>query len=179
MEKHLVLKDKSIVFIDWANVHGWEKSLKRELDPAKIFEYLKAYEKIEDIRLYFGTDTHQKSVDFLASAEKMGYNVITKPVKYIFVAEVEGQKIYRRKCDFDMEICIDAHQALKDNFESYIFFTGDGDFEPLYKLLRVLGKQVIVVYMYGHLGREIFQLKNGTYKVSIETLERKYGSLLS
>jgi len=36
-----------------------------------------------------------------------------------------------------------------------------------------------VVYMYGHLGREIFQMKRGVYKISIETLERKYGRELT
>jgi len=38
---------------------------------------------------------------------------------------------------------------------------------------------VIVVYMYGHLGREIFKLKRGIFKVSIETLERWYGKPLT
>jgi len=63
--------------------------------------------------------------------------------------------------------------------ESFVFFTGDGDFEPLYKLLIGKQKQVIVVYMYGHLGREIFKLKRGIFKVSIETLERWYGKSLT
>jgi len=30
--KKLILRGKTIVFIDWANVHGWEKSLKREIN---------------------------------------------------------------------------------------------------------------------------------------------------
>lgn len=96
--------------------------------------------------------------------------MITKPVKYILITEIEGQKIYRRKCDFDMEICIDVHQALKEKIGSFIFFTGDGDFEPLYKMLIELGKQVIVVYTTGHLGREIWNMKRGIFKVELENL---------
>ena len=36
----LRLKGKAVVYIDWANIYGWRKSLKREVDPAKLFAYL-------------------------------------------------------------------------------------------------------------------------------------------
>lgn len=168
MVKRLLLKGKSVAFIDWANVHGWTKSLKREVDPDKLFRYLQSYSEIEDVRLYFGTDDHPKSKEFLENVERVGYKVITKPVKYILITEIEGQKIYRRKCDFDMEICIDVHKALKEEIGSFIFFTGDGDFDPLYRMLIELRKQVIVVYAHGHLGREIYQIHNGLYKRAID-----------
>lgn len=168
--KRLKLRGKAAVFIDWANVYGWKKTLKRELDPAKLFAYLKSYPEISDIRFYFGKDTHPKSVDFLETVELVGYTVISKPVKYIFVAVVEGEKIYRRKCDFDMEVCIDAHRALKEGCDSFIFFTGDGDYEPLYKMLIELHKQVIVIYAAGHLGREIWNIKRGLFKAQLKNL---------
>lgn len=57
-----------------------------------------------------------------------------------------------------------------ENFESFIFFTGDGDFEPLYKLLIALNKQVTVVYTAGHLGREIWSIKKGLFKIQIKNL---------
>ena len=69
-----------------------------------------------------------------------------------------------------MEACIDAHEALKNNFESFIFFTGDGDYEPLYKMLIKLGKQVIVVYTKGHLGREIWNIEKGLFKAQLKNL---------
>ena len=168
--KKLILRGKAIAFIDWANVYGWTKSLKREVDVKKLSAYLKGYEKIADIRLYFGTDTNDKSVQFIEDAKKIGLTVMTKPVKYILITEIEGQKIYRRKCDFDMEACIDAHEALKNNFESFIFFTGDGDYEPLYKMLIKLGKQVKVVYTKGHLGREIWNIEKGLFKAQLKNL---------
>ena len=167
--KKLILRGKAIAFIDWANVYGWTKSLKKEIDAEKILSYLKNYREVLDIRLYFGTDTNEKSIQFIKSAEKLGYSVITKPVKYILIAEIEGQKIYRRKCDFDMEACIDVHKVLNST-ASFIFFTGDGDYEPLYKLLIELGKQVIVAYTPGHLGREIQAMKKGIFKVELENL---------
>jgi len=170
MSTRLSLKGKAAAYIDWANVHGWEKTLKREIDAANLFAYLQTYKDIADIRLYAGKDKHPKSKEFLKNCKKTGYKAITKPVKYIFVAEVEGQKVYRRKCDFDMEICIDVHRALKEGVESFIFFTGDGDFEPLYKLLIAAKKQVIVIYTAGHLGREIWDITRALFKAQLKNI---------
>ena len=160
--KRFILKGDAITFVDWANVHGWEKSLKREIDPAALFAYLKSYSEIQEIRLYFGKDAHPKSIAFLDAAEKTGYAITTKEVKYILEGQVGGQKIYRRKCDFDIEICIDVHEAIEKT-RTCIFFTGDGDFAPLYQKLIGLHKQVIVVYAPGHLGREVWDIKKGLF----------------
>lgn len=169
-KKQFLLKGKTIVLIDWANVYGWTKSLKREPDPFKIFTYLKTYDDIEDIRFYFGTDIHEKSVTFLRDVQQVGFIVITKPVKYVPAAKVDGRIIYRRKCDFDMEVCIDVHALLKHNYQNFVFFTGDGDYEPLYKMLIQLRKQVIVVYAAGHLGREIWGINRGLFKIQLKHL---------
>lgn len=168
--KTLILKGDAVVYLDWANVHGWEKSLKREIEIADLFAYLKTYPQIDDIRLYAGKDTHPKSVVFLEYAAAAGYAVTSKDVKYIFETEIGGQKIYRRKCDFDMEICIDVHEALSKNIRAFIFFTGDGDFAPLYEKLIRLHKQVIVIYSPGHLGREIWDIRKGVFKIQLKHL---------
>ncbi len=168
--KTLALKGKTVILIDWANVHGWEKSLRREIDPTQLFAYLKNYPAVEDIRLYFGKDTHPKSGAFLEQAKQTGYTLTSKDVKYILEAEIHGEKVYRRKCDFDMEICIDVHELLEKDISGFIFFTGDGDFAPLYQKLVRLHKQVIVVYSPGHLGREIWAMHKGIFKVELENL---------
>lgn len=168
--KKLIIRGKAAVFIDWANVHGWEKSLKQNIDLQKLFSYLMEYKEAKDIRLYFGTDTHEKSIEFLKTADDIGFQVITKPVKYILAGQIDEQKIHLRKCDFDMEVCIDAHRLLKEDFESFIFFTGDGDYAPLYKMLAGLRKQVIVIYTSGHLGREIWEMKRGVFKIELKNL---------
>src|SRR3989338_8865055 len=98
--KKLILRGKAIVFIDWANVYGWEKTLKRSINPKKLYDYLKTYAEVIDIRFYFGDDDHPKSK----------------------------------------------------------------------KLLIELGKQVIVAYTPGHLGREIQAMKKGIFKVELENL---------
>ena len=171
-QKHLKLKSSSWVFVDWANVYNWKKSLKREVDPKKLYKYFKKYKEIEEIRFYFGKDKHKKSRDFLKNMKEVGYKITTKPVKHILVTQIDNQKIYRRKCDFDMEMCIDVHEALAKGVEGFVFLTGDGDFEPLYKLLIRRKKQVIVVYSAGHLGREIWHMKKGVFKVELKNLIR-------
>lgn len=168
--KHLELRGKTTVYIDWANVHGWTKSLKREVNPKKLFKYLKSYKEVKKIQFYFGTDKHPKSKNFLLRIKKIGYKVVTKPVKYILVTEIQEKKIYKRKCDFDMEICIDVHKDLEMGVESFTFFTGDGDFRPLYELLINKKRQVIVVYVRGHLGREIWEMKRGIFKTELKKL---------
>ena len=169
----LKLKGKTAVFFDWANVYGWTKSLKRPVNPRNLYKYLKSYTQINQILFYFGTDRNKKSQKFIKQISKTGYEVTTKPVKYILISEIKFRKIYRRKCDFDMEICIDVHKLLEKGFESSIFFTGDGDFEPLYKLLIEKKKQVIVIYAPGHLGREIYAMKKGVYKKAVNTLSKE------
>lgn len=169
-KKFLKLESPSWVFIDWANAYNWKKSLKKEVNPKKLYRYLKSYGEIENIRFYFGKDKHPKSGKFLKEMKKVGYKVVSKPVKYILVEEIKEPKIYRRKCDFDMEMCIDVHKALDRGVESFIFFTGDGDFAPLYKLLIKRGKQVVVVYAKRHIGREIWGIKKGLFKTQITHL---------
>jgi uncharacterized LabA/DUF88 family protein len=164
----LKLKGKTAVFIDWANVYYWKNELKKEIDPKKLFDYLKSYKEIKEINLYFGSDsTHPASDEFLKKTAKIGYRVITKKVKFLKIYSENRQSfIWKRKCDFDLEIGLDCFEKL-DKFDCFLFFSGDGDFATLYQRLIKRRKQVIVVYMYGHLGREIWEIRKGIFKASI------------
>jgi len=168
--KALRLNDKTAVFIDWANVYGWKKVLKYEPDPKKIYKYLKKYKEIKEINFYYGTDDHPKSRKFIRDVKLMGYRIKTKPVKHIIVRKIKGEIVTVRKCDFDIEIVMDMYAALDRDINSFIFFTGDGDFEPIYKYLIKHNKKIIVVYMPGHLGKEIWQMKKGIFKIEMKKL---------
>lgn len=165
----LKLKGKTAAYIDWANVYGWRKTLKGEPDPKKIFKYLSKYKQVKEISFYFGSDVHPKSKLFLDKIKKIGYRLITKPVKYLKVKIDSGEWIGRRKCDFDLEIGLDCFET-QDKYDSFVFFSGDGDFATLYKRLIKRKKQVIVVYAKGHLGREIWEMKQGIFKVELPRL---------
>ena len=166
------LKGKTAVFVDWANVYNWKDKLHKEVDPKKLFDYLKSYPQIREILFYFGTDsTHPASKQFLKEIGKVGYKIVTKKVKFLKIFSEDGKSFFwKRKCDFDLEIGLDAFEKLK-KYDGFIFFSGDGDFATLYQRLIKQKKQVIVVYMYGHLGREIWAMKRGIFKISI----RKFG----
>lgn len=163
------------VFIDWANVYGWSRSLKKEVDPQLLYHVLTKQLNIQEVNLYFGTDVHPKSRQFLKSVKQLGFRVITKPVKHIIIAKVAGKLITQRKCDFDIEIVMDIYQYLAQSYDTFIFFSGDGDFQPIYKHLIKHNKKVIVIYMYGHLGKEVYELKQGIYKLAITAFEKRVG----
>lgn len=94
----LKLKGQTAVFIDWANVWGWRDVLDKPLNAKALYKYLKSYPQIKSLNFYFGTDDNTESQDFLKSVGKMGFNVITKRVKYILLGQVGDQLIRKRKC---------------------------------------------------------------------------------
>lgn len=197
----LQLKGKTAVFIDWANVYGWNKQRQKLLDPRELYTYLKRYKEVNNIRFYYGLDKHPKSRQFLKKVKSIGFSVVTKQVKYIPVSldsshfrqlakevkdslaaiknldpkdiekilQILNRKILRRKCDFDIEISMDVHR-LEDNFETFIFFSGDGDFAPLFEFLASKHKQVIVVFGEGHLGREVAKLGKKIYLCNVKNI---------
>lgn len=171
IKQTLKLKGSTAVFIDWANVWGWRDVLEKPLDAKLLYKYLKSYPQIESLNFYFGTDNNPESQDFLEDARKIGFNVVTKSVKYILLGQVGEQLIRKRKCDFDIEICMSVYKALEEGIKSFIFFSGDGDFAPLYRYLIGKGKQVIVIYAKKHVGREIWEIEESLFKIQVDQLE--------
>jgi uncharacterized LabA/DUF88 family protein len=164
----LKLNGKTCVMIDWANVYGWTNNLKKEVDVNKLYEYLKRYSQIEKIRFYFGEDkTNEKSGKFLKVIKEIGYDQIRKEVKFIKIYDEEGKNYFlKRKCDFDLEIGLDTMEVI-DKYQTFIFFSGDGDFKTLYERLLKKRKQIIVIFGRGSLGRELVGMK-GVFLCDIE-----------
>lgn len=168
--QQLKLNGKTAVFIDYANVYGWRDELKKPVDPKKLFKYLKQYPEIEKIYFYYGQDNNPQSKKFLKEIKEIGFSLITKPVKHIVVGQVDSHYITKRKCDFDIEICMTVYECLEEKFTSFVFFTGDGDFEPVYKFLIKRSKKILVIYEQGHLGKEIWQITQGLFKTRFSFL---------
>jgi hypothetical protein len=83
-EKIFKLRGKTLAIVDWANVYGWFEKLKWEIDPKKLYDYLKSYPQIFDIRLYFGIDKENpKSIELHHLFKKIGYNLQWKEVKWV------------------------------------------------------------------------------------------------
>jgi len=83
-EKIFKLKGKTLAIIDWANVYGWFRKLKWEISPKKLFDYLKSYPEIVDVRFYFGIEKgNKKSEEFQKKIINIGYTLISKEVKWV------------------------------------------------------------------------------------------------
>jgi len=196
------LKGRTLVIIDWANVYGWFEKLKWEVDEKKLYKYLKTYKQIKDIRFYFGIESgNKKSEEFQKKIKKIGYTLITKEVKWVpvtidkeyfrksmnnlfkeygfdnkffneFFKKLRRDKnLKRRKCDFDCEIAIDVMKNL-DKFDSFILFSGDGDYAVLMKEIINSGKQSIVVALKNAMGKEYGKIRKGIFISNIRRLEK-------
>jgi uncharacterized LabA/DUF88 family protein len=81
------LNGKTWVIIDWANVFGWFKDIKWEIDPKKLYNYLRAYKNICELRLYFGIDnTTDITRNAYKELESTGFTLISKEVKFVPVS---------------------------------------------------------------------------------------------
>ena len=87
------LNGKTLVVIDWANVYGWFSDPKSknylgwEIDIKRLHEYLSSYQEIFDKRLYQGIEVgNGRSEDFGTEVKSVGFNFVSKEVKWVPVS---------------------------------------------------------------------------------------------
>lgn len=108
------------------------------LDWVKVKQFLEKEYQIIDYKYYAGVrPTDEKTKSFLKKLRKVGFTVITKPVKV--VTDEKGNKF--EKANFDVEIAADVLLSLKD-IELVIIFSGDSDFAYLCELIHKSNKRV-------------------------------------
>jgi len=163
---------KIFVFIDFANVNNWFASDIRDWDNnilkenekllinlEKLFNFIKSFS--DDSRFYYGHDSQNKnSMKFLGKTkcvfgEKM---VFSKPLQQIrhylkedekdkntrkIQHDREGDFIYLPKCNFDVEICVDAIR-LMNKYDTFCLFSSDADFISLIRFIKKKHKKVIL-----------------------------------
>lgn len=173
--KAWLLKQKRIViFIDVGNVWNVYKSIGKLLDFAvfkKFFSkqffgtvsrvgYYVAYPK-EGTRSKETLDRFHKYLTYLK--KQLGFEVIKKPLKTIYLKNKEGKPILDsttgfpqsiEKGNFDVEITLDALKSIQ-NYDIAIFLTGDSDFLPLISFLRNAGKKVYIFSTQGCISHEL------------------------
>ena len=137
------------IFIDGANV---ESSLQRM---GARFDYMKLLacfgkERVAYAGYYQADFSHKGQGGFFTKLKKIGYHLITKPVKVI---ERRGHDDMH-KANFDVEIAVDAC-LLKDRYDVAVLFSGDSDFTYLAEALIKEGKQVVVIAPYRATAREL------------------------
>lgn len=194
----LKLKGKTAVFIDWANVHGWRghkvnpnklyKYLKtyKEISETRFYYGLDMHPKSKAFLKNMnsiGFKVVTKEVKYIpVSLDTSYFRPATKEIKDSLLRikgihtkdlkkllKILDRKIMRRKCDFDIEIAMDVYYFL-DKMDTFIFFSGDGDFAPLMEFLIKKHKQIIVVFQEGHLGKEITKLGKRLFLCSLKNI---------
>lgn len=164
---------KVFVFIDFANVDKWfaedvrdienkilESDKKLSIDLEKLLSFSKCFS--DHVRFYYGHDPRSmSSLKFLGKTKHVfGENLVfTKPIQQIrhYLNEKEkivntrqishdnsGDFIYLPKCNFDVEICVDAIR-LMSKYDTFCLFSSDSDFVSLIKFLKNNRKKVILV----------------------------------
>lgn len=151
---------KATLFIDNANWHYGLKETGWQVDFKKLIEYFKReynlisafyYDGIPSEKYYMDRHPKANRTDFLEYKTKkkghhkliksFGYFVRTKPIGRIYDS-TEG--IFKYKCNFDVELTIDALDNIV-NYDICILGSGDGDFTKLVKYLKGKYKRVIVI----------------------------------
>ena len=86
--------------------------------------------------------------------EMNGYIVRKKKVK--FIKDSNREKGGFHKGNLDVELTIDAVHN-RDNFQSFVLFSGDSDFEALIKYMKKYRKNCVVISTKGHVSIELLK----------------------
>ncbi len=138
-------------FIDASNIIYGTRDEGWRVDFRNLYKYLKERFNSKKIYYFAGIDNNNpKQKGFYDLLQKIGFNLILKPVK-IYV-QPDGKKVRKANCDVDLTFYA---MRDKDLYDKAIFFTGDGDFEVLLKYLLSQKKKVVVIANGKRTAREI------------------------
>lgn len=133
-------KSRVIVFIEGSNIYFAQKKMGRWLDWVKVMKFLESKYEVLEIRYYVGVRKRDKKMRvFLKKLRKIGFSVVTKPVKYL----LDEQGHYLEKANFDVEITADILRNL-DKIDIVLLFSGDSDFVYLTKLIQEEGRKLFI-----------------------------------
>lgn len=163
-----------ISFIDFGNVNYWFNDDRQTHEHVALAEYEEFYIDLEmlrdflaifstDARFYYGKDpANPKSVWFIQKAQTFfgKHRVFTKSIQNVrhyletkteqdsntraLHHDGEGDYVLLPKCNFDVEISVDAVKTL-EGYDTICLLSGDADFVYLLRYLKQKGKKVVLV----------------------------------
>lgn len=146
-------------------IHGFQYDyLKNDTIPLQKVERHLAYiikheaKKFDEARLLL-LSRHYKRIRFYLKLQKFGYKLFLKPVKTYF--QDDGSTQRKANCDVEMAFYL---MKEKDNFKRIILLSGDGDFLPVLKYLKKIGKEVIVLARGPRTAREIRMFAGSNFR---------------
>lgn len=110
---------------------------------------------------------HLKRVRFYKKLDSFGYILFLKPVK--LYDQEDGLTKRKANCDVDMAFHL---MKEKDNFDRVVILSGDGDFLPVLKYMKTIGKEVLVLSRGPRTAKEIKQFAGSHFR-DFEYLETK------
>jgi len=150
------VRGRTAVFIDASNIYFSQKTLEWRIDFKKLLDYFKKEADLSRIAFYGAlnpdNERERKFHDFL---EIIGYVVRHKKIKFIKDA-TDQEHGGHNKGNVDVDLTIDAVH-FKNDYDSFILLSGDGDFESLLKYLKVYHKRCIVLSTKGHVSIELIR----------------------
>jgi len=102
---------------------------------------------------------HLRRIRFYLRLKNFGYELHLKPVK--LYEQEDGTTRRKANCDVDMAFYL---MKEKDNFDRAIVLYGDGDFLPVLKYLRDIGKEMIILARGPRTAREIRQFAGSNFR---------------
>lgn len=102
---------------------------------------------------------HLQRARFYLKLRQFGYELHLKPVK--LYDQDDGSTKRKANCDVDMAFHL---MKEKDNFDRAIILSGDGDFLPVLKYLRVQGREILILARGPRTAREIRQFAGSNFR---------------
>ena len=102
---------------------------------------------------------HLQRARFYRKLSKFGYTLYLKPVKSY--EQEDGGTWRKANCDVEMTFRLMKDQ---DNFDRIIILSGDGDFLPVLKHLKLIQKEVVVLSRGPRTAKEIRQFAGSNFR---------------
>lgn len=102
---------------------------------------------------------HLQRVRFYLKLLQFNYELFLKPVK--LYAQDDGTTKRKANCDVDMAFHL---MKERDNFDRAIILSGDGDFLPVLKYLKEIGKEIIILGRGPRTAKEIKQFAGSNFR---------------
>lgn len=163
------LKDKygvsQVFYFGGVETHGYKydylrnetvplKDLKRHLESI----ISKEGKKLDEAKLLL-LSRHFQRLRFYLKLEEFGYKLYLKPVKTYIQADGTTQR--KANCDVEMAFYL---MKEKDDFNKVVILSGDGDFLPVLKYLKEIGKEIIILARGPRTAREIRQFAGDNFR---------------
>lgn len=154
-----------IYYFGGVETHGFKYDyLSNETVPLeKLKKRLEDYieqngQKLDEAKLLL-LSRHLGRIKFYLKLQEFGYKLYLKPVKLYY--QKDGKTDRKANCDVEMAFYL---MKEKDNFNKVIIMSGDGDFLPVLKYLREIGKDIIILARGARTAREIRQFAGSNFK---------------